>query len=82
MAGEILEKLSQDEKARAIYQQRRKWYLYKVSSEKYLLNKGREGERKAIALRLIKKGMDNELITRVTKLTESEIEEIRKEISH
>jgi Rod binding domain-containing protein len=42
MAGDVLERISQDRKAREAYYQRRKWYLDKVSSEKYLLSKGRE----------------------------------------
>ncbi|SMB88566.1 conserved hypothetical protein (putative transposase or invertase) [Desulfonispora thiosulfatigenes DSM 11270] len=91
MAGEILEKLSQDEKARAIYQQRRKWYLDKVSSEKYFLSKGREegikegikeGELKGkrdIAKKLISLGIEIDKIEEATKLSRAEIEEIAKE---
>ena len=45
MAGDVLERISQDRKAREAYYQRRKWYLDKVSSEKFLLSKGREEGR-------------------------------------
>jgi len=83
MAGDILDKISQDEKARAIYQQRRKWYLDRVSSEKYLLKKGREEGIREATRRLVKelilKGMDICLIMEVTKLSKEEIEKINQE---
>ncbi len=83
MAGEILNRVSQDEEARAIYQQRRKWYLDKVSSEKYLLHEGEEKGRKAekieMAQELIRKGMDSDFIQEVTKLPKEEVESIKRE---
>ena len=90
MAGEILEKVSQDEKAIAVYQQRRKWYLDKVSSEKFLLHKGREEGKEegikqsikqgvfSVAKNLLSMGMKYEKIKDATGLSIDKIKEIEK----
>lgn len=46
MAEKILNELSQDEIAREMYLQRKKWYYDRISSEKYLRHKGMEEGRK------------------------------------
>ncbi len=88
MAGEILEKVSQDEKARAMYQQRRKWHLDKVSSEKYLLHKGREeGIEEGIKEGIkqgkkqgIEEGKFEELLTTVKILLKKKLKVLSKDI--
>lgn len=76
MAGDVLERISQDRKAREAYYQRRKWYLDKVSSEKYLLSKGREeGKQEGIAetvLRLLTKKLGEVPEEYVSKLMAQE----------
>ena len=95
MAEEILAHASADELARAAYQQRRKWYLDRVSSEKYLIKHGIEQgiqqgieqgieqgmQQKAldIAKKMISMGLSDEQITIATDLSEDKIAEFRKE---
>jgi len=89
MAGKILARASADELARAAYQQRRKWYLDRVSSEKYLLHKGIEEGRakgieegrvegkKEIAKKLLAMDLPIDSIEAATGLNLQEIEAIR-----
>ncbi|MDD2620897.1 MAG: Rpn family recombination-promoting nuclease/putative transposase [Syntrophomonadaceae bacterium] len=91
MAEEVLETLSQDEKAREMYLQREKWRLDKISSEKYLRNKalkegrdegrdeGRQEEQRKIAINLIAMGMETDQICRATGLSKELIECLRNE---
>lgn len=98
MADKILAKASADEHARAEYQRRHKWYMDKVSSEKYLMMKGREEGRaegleegmekgqhsKAIevAKNLLNMELPLENIVVATGLSKEEIEKIRSENSN
>jgi len=85
MAGKILARASADELARAAYQQRRKWYLDRVSSEKYLLHKGIEEGRakgieegkKEIAKKLLAMDLPIDNIEAATGLNRQEIEAMR-----
>lgn len=84
MADKILAKASADEHARAEYQRRHKWYMDKVSSEKYLMMKGREEGRKEgqqdkaveIAKKLLSMELPLEKIVIATGLSKEEIEKI------
>lgn len=82
MAGEILEKLSQDEITRQKYLAREKARMDAVSSEHYITKRAlKQGEDKArweIAARLIEQGMDNSFINQVTGLAETDIEALRQ----
>lgn len=98
MADKILAKASADEHARAEYQRRHKWYMDKVSSEKYLMMKGREEgreegrkegrkegkeeEKRTIARKLVNKGLSIVEIASITGLKQEEIEKISNENSN
>jgi predicted transposase/invertase (TIGR01784 family) len=83
MAEKILARASADEFARAAYQQRRKWYLDRVSSEKYLIKQGIEqgGKIKAldIARKMLSLDFTEEQISLTTGLSKEEIATLRKE---
>ena len=83
MAEKILARASADEFARAAYQQRRKWYLDRVSSEKYLIKQGIEqgGKIKAldIARKMLSLDFTEEQISLTTGLSKAEISALRKE---
>jgi predicted transposase/invertase (TIGR01784 family) len=80
MAEKILARASADEMARAAYQQRRKWYLDKVSSEKYLLMKGREEGREEVAKAALRKEMPIEIISEITGLTIEDIKKLKEKM--
>lgn len=50
--------------------------------ERKAVEKGMQKKSKEIAINAIGMGMDNEIIIKLTGLTEKEINEIRKERSH
>jgi len=79
MAEKILAHASADELARAAYQQRRKWYLDRVSSEKYLIKHGMQQKALEIAKKMISMGLSDEQITTATGLSEEKVAELRKE---
>lgn len=76
MAGKILDELSQDEKTRQEYLQRRKWYLDRVSSEKYLLSKGEEIGNIKTVKNSLEMGLSLEQIAKITELSLAEVEKI------
>ena len=76
MAGDVLERISQDRKAREAYYQRRKWYLDKVSSEKYLLSKGREEGREVGKEEGIKEGKEAGIAETILRLLSKKLGEV------
>ena len=78
MAGSILRKVSQDEKARALYEDRMTWLRDTNSNLKRAKKEGiEEGEilrAKKIAKNLLKTGMTLEKIAEITGLTAEEIQ--------
>ncbi|MDD4570659.1 MAG: DUF4351 domain-containing protein [Tepidanaerobacteraceae bacterium] len=68
--------ISQDRKAREAYYQRRKWYLDKVSSEKYLLSKGREAGIKEGREAGIKEGKEVGIAETVLRLLSKKLGEV------
>ena len=90
MAGRILEELSQDERARQQYYQRKKWLLDEKSKEKYqqimierALKRGKEEGIKEGKKEVVKESLDQglpiEVIAKITKLSEEEIRKIKEE---
>ena len=74
-ANEQLEYLTGDEAVRRIA------FLREKAERDYVTNmKGAKKEKKKIAKEMLTKGLDSELIKEITKLSEKEIEDLKKEI--
>lgn len=69
-----LEFLSQDKEMRALYEMRKKAQLDEQSALDYAETRGRN----TVALNMLKEGLEVSFIAKLTGLTETEIEDLKK----
>lgn len=73
-----LEFLSHDKEMRALYEMRRKAQLDEQSALDYAETRGEEKGRNAIALNMLREGLEVSFIAKLTGMSETEIEELKK----
>ena len=79
-AKKILEEISQDEHERYLAELREKYILDQNNIEATGYDKGLKQGKKEIAKEMIKEKMSLEVISKITKISKEELQEIKKEI--
>ena len=75
-----LEKLSKEESQKFIEEAKEKNRMDRIAEIEYGRKKGRIAEREEVAVKLIKEGLENSVISRVTGWTEQEVINFRKKM--
>ena len=79
-AKKVLEEISQDEHERYLAELREKYILDQNNIEATGYDKGLKQGKKEIAKEMIKEKMSLEVISKITKISKEELQEIKKEI--
>ena len=80
LTKKILEEISQDEHERYLAELREKYILDQNNIEATGYDKGLKQGKKEIAKEMIKEKMSLEVISKITKISKEELQEIKKEI--